>query len=51
MENENPFTKEEWFIFMYLTKRSIEKNINFNNIIDNINISDLLNEIKFNNEF
>jgi hypothetical protein len=43
------FTKEEWFIYLYLIKKSIDSNIDFENIIEKLNISSLLDEIKIRN--
>jgi hypothetical protein len=45
-----PFTKEEWFMYLYLIKQSSNQNVTFENLIDIIDINSIINEIKFKKE-
>jgi hypothetical protein len=47
---KSPFTKEEWFVFLYLSQQSINIKIDFEKLIDNIGINSLFSDIKIKNE-
>jgi len=44
------FTKEEWFIYLYLIKQSMDKELEFEELFNSIKGNELLEEIKFKNE-
>jgi hypothetical protein len=44
---DKSFTREEWFIYLYLLKLSKENNVDYQTVIDSIDINILLNEVKF----
>jgi hypothetical protein len=44
------FTKEEWFVYLYLINYCEDMNKNYSNIIKNININNLLEQISITNE-
>lgn len=45
-----PFDKSEWFAYLYLAKKSIEKKLDFEKLIVNVDINSLFSEIKIKNE-
>jgi hypothetical protein len=44
---EREFTKQEWFVYLYILKYSIDSNINFINLINSIKIYSTLEKMKF----
>lgn len=45
-----PLNKEEWFVYLYLTSKEIDRNLDFENTIDRIGVNSLFAEIKIKNE-
>lgn len=41
------FTQEEWFLYLYVLKYSLDNNLNFVEVVNNLQIDDLLAEISF----
>jgi hypothetical protein len=46
----SPFTKEEWFVYLYLLKYSLDSKKNFVDVVSSISVDVILNEIAFVNE-
>ena len=42
---DNPFDKYEWLIYLTATSYAIDKNVNFNEVIDDINLADIIKEL------
>lgn len=42
---DKPFNKYEWLIYLTATSYAIDKNISFNEVIDNINLADIIKDI------
>lgn len=47
---KNNLSKEEWFIYLYLIKQSIDKGLDFENLFNSIDIDNLINEVQFKND-
>jgi len=47
---DKDFTKEEWFIYLYIIKYSIDNKMEFMDLIEKIDLNELLNNISFKNE-
>jgi hypothetical protein len=48
--SEKYFNKDEWFVYLYLIKKSIDNNIDFETLIDTINADSIFSEIKVKND-
>jgi len=42
---DKPFDKYEWLIYLTATSYAIDKNVNFNEVIDDINLADIIKEL------
>ena len=42
---DKPFNKYEWLIYLTATSYAIDKNVNFNEVIDNINLADIIKDL------
>lgn len=42
---DKPFNKYEWLIYLTATSYAIDKNISFNEVIDNINLADIIKDL------
>ena len=44
------FTKEKWFIFLYILKHCVDNELDFVTIVNKLSIDDILNQIRFTNK-